>query len=175
MINTIVERIGNGSFPYIAAQSVGIPKSAFYAWVQKGESGRGLYRELWDKSRTAVAVSRTDAEARVFRDTPFQWLCYGPGRERPDEPGWTESPQTLQVESNAQVAGPMYAEVDEQTMSSVLADMEKLGFLKLTEHGRSVFNCGKDKDVASKDSVVAMEQIIDGQVVNANGMPRADM
>ena len=174
VIDAIVHRIGNGSFPYVAAQSVGIPKSTFYAWMQKGENGRGVYRELWDKVRTAAAEARTDAEARVFEDNPFAWLRYGPGRERPDEPGWTESPKTVQVESNVQVTGPMYAEVDEKTMADAMVEMEKLGFLQLTEQGRSVFNCDKDMAVATKVNAVGVGQIIDGQVVNANGKRQDD-
>ena len=172
LIDAIVERIGNGSFPYVAAQSVGIPKSTFYAWMQKGESGRGVYRELWDKVRTATADARTDAEARVLQDTPFQWLRYGPGRERPDEPDWTESPQTLQVESNVQFSGLMYAEVDEQTMADAMVEMEKLGFLQLTNHGRAVFSSCNDSPVAIKDGAVADGQVIDEKVVNAIGQKR---
>ena len=58
----------------------------------------------------------------------------------------------------------MYVEVDEQTMAAVLVDMEKLGFLKLTEHGRSVFNYDRDSDVATKDKTVAVGQIGDWKV-----------
>jgi hypothetical protein len=43
--------------------------------------------------RQARAQARQVAEARVFAESPFNWLRYGPGRERDQEPGWTESSQ----------------------------------------------------------------------------------
>ena len=103
LIDAICERVKVGSFPYIAAQAVGIAKSTFYAWMQRGEKGRKSYRELLDKVREASALARSHAEVRVFRDKPFEWLRYGPGRERPEEPGWTESAQTLKLEGGVQV------------------------------------------------------------------------
>ena len=50
-----------------------------------------------------------------------------------------------------------------------MIDMEKLGFLELTDHGRAVFNCDKGIAVADKDDAIAVGQIVDGQVVKSNG------
>ena len=54
-------------------------------------------------------------------------------------------------------------------MANVMIDMEKLGFLELTDHGRAVFNCDKGIAVADKDDAIAVGQIVDGQVVKSNG------
>ena len=109
LIDVIAKRIRASCFPYVAVQSVGVAKSTFYDWMRRGEKGRKPYSELLNKVREAAGTARPDAETRVFAGNPFAWLRYGPGRERPDEPGWTESPQALQVENNVQVNGPMYA------------------------------------------------------------------
>ena len=39
------------------------------------------------------AEARAAAEVEVRRDNPLAWLRYGPGRERPEESGWTQSVQ----------------------------------------------------------------------------------
>ena len=66
-----------------------------------GEEGGRPFRQFRQDVRAATAEARATAEAEVRRIDPFRWLRYGPGRERPGEPGWTESTQV-----NAQVSGP---------------------------------------------------------------------
>ena len=46
-------------------------------------------------------------KAEVRRDNPLAWLRYGPGRERPGEPGWTESREIL-----GQDGGPVKITLD---------------------------------------------------------------
>lgn len=93
VIDRLVQYIRAGSFPYIAAQACGIPKSTWYRWMSSGRKGYKPYRELWDKVQGAGAEARVVAENKVFSGTPLAWLRYGPGRERPGEPGWTDSKQ----------------------------------------------------------------------------------
>ena len=93
VIDRLVQYIRAGSFPYIAAQACGIPKSTWYRWMNSGSKGRRPYRELWDKVQGAHAEARVVAENAVFGGTPLAWLRYGPGRERPGKPGWTDSKQ----------------------------------------------------------------------------------
>ena len=89
--------IRDGVFPYIAAQAHGVPKSTFFDWLRRGEiEKRRPFLELSDKVRQAAAGARVQAERVVFKDNPFAWLRYGPGRERPDAPGWTECNKDLQ-------------------------------------------------------------------------------
>lgn len=93
VIDQLIESICAGSFPYIAAQACGIPKSTWYRWMNSGSKGRKPYRELWDKVQRAQAEARVIAEGKVFGGSPLAWLRYGPGRERPGKPGWTDSKQ----------------------------------------------------------------------------------
>ena len=55
----------------------------------------GIYFDFHEEVRQARAQSRVAAEAEVRRDNPLAWLRYGPGRQRPGEPGWTESRELL--------------------------------------------------------------------------------
>jgi hypothetical protein len=93
----IVEAIRAGSFDWVAAQAAGIDPATFREWMGRGD-GRDpdrpatpQYAAFAAEVRQARAQARQIAEARVFNEDAFKWLRYGPGRERPDEPGWTES------------------------------------------------------------------------------------
>jgi hypothetical protein len=93
-IKLLIGYIRQGAYPYVAAKAVGIPSSTWFRWMDWGKKGgkeRVIYRELWEKVEQAHAEARVLAEATVRKDNPFNWLRYGPGRERPGEPGWTES------------------------------------------------------------------------------------
>lgn len=95
-ILTIVENIEQGAYMWVAAGAVGVSRQTIYNWLRLGERSRegdkyALHRRLFDEVSKARARARMSAESRVFGDNPFNWLRYGPGRERPGEPGWTES------------------------------------------------------------------------------------
>lgn len=88
----IVSYIRAGAYSWVAAEAAGIGKSTFYRWMERGEAASsGLYHEFYEAVREARAQARVAAEMEVRRDNPFAWLRHGPGRERPGEPGWTES------------------------------------------------------------------------------------
>jgi hypothetical protein len=89
----IVAKVHAGAFPYVAAQAMGVSPRTFYRWMSDGEAGRRPFRQFWQDVRAAAAEARATAEEQVRRTDPFRWLRYGPGRERPGEPGWTESTQ----------------------------------------------------------------------------------
>ena len=90
----ILERIEKGAFDYIAAQAAGIERRTFTAWVRRGERTTDEpFRSFSYKVKEARACARAVAESEVYAKQPFNWLRYGPGRERPDEPGWTDSKQ----------------------------------------------------------------------------------
>ena len=90
----IVQYIRGGAFDYVAAQASGIGYRTFRRWMKSGESrADSLYRQLWQDVQEARAQARVAAENKVFADAPFNWLRYGPGRERPGKPGWTDSKQ----------------------------------------------------------------------------------
>ena len=87
----IVSYMRAGAFDWVAAQAAGIGKTTFYRWMQSGEAGRRPYANFYEAVCEARAQARVAAETEVRRDNPLAWLRYGPGRARPDEPGWTES------------------------------------------------------------------------------------
>ena len=87
----IVDAVRNGCFDWIAAQAAGIDPSTFWRWMRRGErSSEQPFRQFCKEVKQARAQARQQAEALVFKESPFKWLRYGPGRERQGEPGWTE-------------------------------------------------------------------------------------
>jgi hypothetical protein len=95
----IVDAIRQGAFDHVAAAAVGINPSTFYDWLKRGEAGDEPFAEFSKKVMEARAAARQDAENRVHQKEPFNWLRYGPGRERPGEPGWT-SETTVNVKAD---------------------------------------------------------------------------
>ena len=92
--NLITQYIRDGAFDYVAAQAAGIGYRTFRRWMKSGESrSDSPYRQFWQDIEEARAQARVAAENKVFADAPFNWLRYGPGRERPGKPGWTDSRQ----------------------------------------------------------------------------------
>jgi len=87
----IVRHIRAGAFDWVAAQAVGITPKTFWNWMKWGAGGNDTYVPFFLEVSQAKADARTIAESAIFKDNPFAWLRYGPGRERPGEPGWTES------------------------------------------------------------------------------------
>jgi hypothetical protein len=131
IVEAIAERVRQGAFPYVAAQSVGIPKSTFYDWMAQGEAGSRPYSELSDKVRTAQAEARKDAETRVFREKPLEWLRLGPGRD-----GWTE-PGKLDVTVQGNPLFPLRIQATKEQASdadlaSTLMVLEEIGFIQRT-------------------------------------------
>lgn len=89
---TIISYVRGGAFAWVAAEAVGISKTTFFRWLQQGEAAEsGPYHNFWLQVRRAHAQARVAAEAEVRRENPLAWLRYGPGRQRPGEPGWTET------------------------------------------------------------------------------------
>jgi len=110
----IVAAIRAGAFDGVAAEANGINRETFRVWIRKGERDkRKPYSGFSDDVRAARAQARLSAEIEVRRDQPFQWLRYGPGRERDGEAGWTESSEIKHSGS----VGVMYSQ--EWTVISV--------------------------------------------------------
>jgi len=88
----IVAAIRAGAYDWVAAQANGVDPTTLILWMHRGErEGEGPYFEFFKDVRTARAQARLSAEIEVRKDQPFNWLRFGPGRERPGEDGWTES------------------------------------------------------------------------------------
>jgi len=88
---TICGYIRAGAYDWVAAQACGIHPRTFWRWLRAGEKGNPLYMAFCQEVARARTQARVIAENKVFQENPFAWLRYGPGRERPGEPGWTES------------------------------------------------------------------------------------
>jgi len=101
---TIVEYIRAGAYDHVAAQAAGIAPSTFRRWLERGAPGRPPYRAFAADVAQARAQARVAAEIEVRRDHPLSWLRYGPGRERPGAPGWTQS---VQHEHSGPEGGPI--------------------------------------------------------------------
>jgi hypothetical protein len=88
----IVAAIRAGAYDWVAAQANGIDPDTFRSWIRRGDREREEpFHSFVTDVRTARAQARLSAEIEVRKDEPFNWLRFGPGRERPGEDGWTES------------------------------------------------------------------------------------
>ena len=80
-----------GGYPHVAAGAAGVPEAVFAEWLRRGRSERAArrYRDFSLAIEQAIAQARLAAETSLFRDSPGNWLKYGPGKETPAAPGWT--------------------------------------------------------------------------------------
>jgi hypothetical protein len=88
----ILGYIRQGAFPHVAAEAAGVPKNVFNDWLDRGlKKGKHnqRYRDLRDRVMQAEAQARVKAEIAVFQERPRDWLKFGPGKERPDNRGWS--------------------------------------------------------------------------------------
>lgn len=93
--SAIVEAITKGAFDHVAASAARIAPSTFYHWMDLGsEASRGIYYDFYVAVCEARATARAKAESIVYNTDPYKWLRFGPGRDRPGSPGWTDSDAT---------------------------------------------------------------------------------
>jgi hypothetical protein len=87
----ILSYIRSGGYPWVAAESAGIPRAVFRQWLGRGakSQGRGIYRRFYVNILQARAQARLGAEVETRKRDPRFWLTHGPGREKPNLPGWT--------------------------------------------------------------------------------------
>jgi hypothetical protein len=117
-IKDVTAFIRAGGFAHVAAEAAGVPADVFDAWLARGHKkvrrvSNPLYRQLHDEVRTAKAQARLKAEMAVLEDNPAKWLQQGPGKEKPEQEGWTvpvkpivrEGNQTINVLLSPQMQG----------------------------------------------------------------------
>src|SRR5206468_3282892 len=108
----IVAAIHAGGYPHVAAQAHGIGAELFDSWIKRGseKGARDPYAAFAREVRQARAEARLLAECNVFKSDPKVWLEHGPGREAPDNPGWSSPvkpsetvPETQSLVSDQQI------------------------------------------------------------------------
>jgi hypothetical protein len=87
----ILSYIRSGGYPWVAAESAGIPRQVFRQWLRQGSKpqARLIYRRFRTSVIQARAQARLGAELETRKRDPRFWLTHGPGREKPNVPGWT--------------------------------------------------------------------------------------
>lgn len=87
----ILSYIRSGGYPWVAAESAGIPRAVFRQWMRRGakRGGRSRCRLFYNNVLQARAQARLGAEVDTRKNDPKFWLTHGPGREQLSSPGWT--------------------------------------------------------------------------------------
>ena len=87
--------IRSGVYPHVAAEAEGVPRQVFFRWLALGTHRSPppgpRYRRFAENVRQAAAIGRLRVEIRALEKDPKFWLLSGPGKERPDNPGWTSA------------------------------------------------------------------------------------
>jgi len=131
----IVSYIRAGAFDWVAAEACGIGERTFYHWLKEGAAGRQPYLQFLQEVTTARAEARAAAELEVRKMNPFAWLRYGPGREKPGKPGWTE---TYCAEHTGADGGPIQIEDPRQWIFDQIAEIRKRRSEKDDPHGQDI-------------------------------------
>lgn len=85
-----------GGYDWVAAEAAGVPRAVFEEWLERGARRRRQpYRRFYQEVMAARAQSRLKAEIDTRDKDPRFWLRYGPGRELPDQPGWSSAVKAL--------------------------------------------------------------------------------
>src|SRR6266849_6594521 len=103
----ILSYIRSGGYPWVAAESAGIPRNVFGRWLRQGAKpgSRSLYRRFYDNVIQARAQARLGAEVETRKHDPRYWLTHGPGRERSGSPGWSNPPSGRSIKKKKPIAG----------------------------------------------------------------------
>lgn len=109
--NSITAFILAGAFPHVAAQAAGVPTEVFERWLEvgspvgrkKGWRPHPTYTPFWRAVTQARAQARLNAEMEAMRRDPLRWLMQGPGKERPNDPGWSQVVRPVLNQDNRSV------------------------------------------------------------------------
>lgn len=97
--------IRQGAYPHVAAETCFIPRDVFEKWMDVGcpvgkTRKKNGYTQFWLDVTQAAAHARYLAEAAALKDDPLAWLKHGPGKDRPDNPGWSSIVKASTVINN---------------------------------------------------------------------------
>ena len=101
MTQQICSFIVAGAYDYASAEASGISRDTFMEWMRRGEDTdvrphATKFADFADSVRLARANARVAAEITVRKADPKFWLTYK-HRDKPDDPGWSQSPTQLEV------------------------------------------------------------------------------
>jgi hypothetical protein len=109
--NDIVAFLRAGGFPHVACEAAGIPAHVFERWLfigspvgrRPGWKPHKLYTPLWHGVMESRAIARAAAEVEAHQRQAVRWLLQGPGKERPEVPGWSQAgrPQPMRQDPGA--------------------------------------------------------------------------
>jgi hypothetical protein len=97
----ICSMIMAGGFELPSARACGISRHTFLEWMRRGEDhderpNLNKYAKFANAIRLADATARVDAEIKVKASDPYKYLKHK-HRDKPDEPGWSDTPTQLEV------------------------------------------------------------------------------
>jgi hypothetical protein len=120
----ILNFIGAGGFPHVAAEAAGVPKTLFDNWMERGArpGSRQPYRSFAQRVSQTAARARLKAEIEAREKDPRFWLMHGPARETAESPGWSSQVKPLS-DTEGGGGAPMLAEVN-QVWRKVLEKLE---------------------------------------------------
>jgi hypothetical protein len=121
----ILNFIGAGGFPHVAAEAAGVPRALFDRWLERGTSrgAREPYRSFARHVRQTVARARLKAEIEAREKDPRFWLIHGPARETADSPGWASQVKPASAVEASEADVPVLAEV-QQIWRKVLTKLD---------------------------------------------------
>lgn len=141
--NQLLQFIRAGGFDWVAAEAAGVPRDLFRQWLEKGRrTARSPFRRLHLNVMTARAQARLTAEIQTRDKDPRFWLKHGPGRERPDAPGWTNPVKAQYGKSRPPSRDDMQLAAELKMALAPIPDA----------HARVVELLHRHADVASPDS-----------------------
>jgi hypothetical protein len=117
----IIGFIRSGGYPWVAAESAGIPRAVYARWLRRGarSGSRSRYRFFYKHVLEARAQARLSAEIETRKDDPRYWLTHGPGREKANAPGWT-NPASGQLPAKKEQVGRNFTKQFLRTLDPVL-------------------------------------------------------
>lgn len=109
--STVCAFIVAGAFPHVACEAAGVPWEVFERWLtigspinrKRGWKPHKSYTPLWCAVMQAKAQARLRAEMAALSDDPVAWLKSGPGKDKPNNPGWSSTIRPQLRENNTQV------------------------------------------------------------------------
>lgn len=110
-LTRMINYIRNGAYDWVAAQAVGIDPATFQRWMKDGglETAEAPIRQFYASVCEAKASARITAEVEVKRDNPQFWLRCGPGKTKPNQPGWTDERNLYDPVGNSLLGGDVSA------------------------------------------------------------------